>query len=91
MKLMSAICLGVLLLPTPGLCGTDEYSDVRESYESSATSAMQSQVLREYFNKSNGKVDEATVRKKRQGAEELHRKTFGDGQNAEVWGTRSSE
>lgn len=94
MEKMLLTCTAVLLMTSFAHAGTADYADEQQSYEDSYKSTMQNKVLEEYYRTHPDQVSQTDDVKKdgqkaeRDGAEGLHRKTFGQGQNSEVWGTK---
>ena len=74
------------------LAGSADYASQRQSQEDSYENQIANKAMQDYYRNtpaSAPKPSAATQKKKsRTSSSNLHKKTFGDSENSEVWGTK---
>jgi len=91
MKHLLAIIIAPLFFTTQAIAGSTDYTDQRQTQESSYQDTIANQALKDYYQKNPNQTPttNATQKKKpRSNSGDLHRKTFGSDDSSEVWGTK---
>lgn len=95
MKHISIGCIVALLVTftlSPAMAGSADYTSQRQSQEDSYEDQIANKALQDYYRNNPGSAPDSirskAQKKTRASSTELHKQTFGDSSNSEVWGTK---
>lgn len=91
MKHLITILIAACLFATSAMAGSTDYATQRSTQEQSYRDKMADQALQEHYRNNPVQTPAASTsnkRKARKNSDDLHRKTFGNKDTSEVWGTK---